>query len=253
MNYYLLGRSRTPKGPYKLAQLRELYKAGRIPEGTLCCEKGEKKWKPIGQFENITASSPSNTEDFPPVTPQPTQAVPTPSVDQSGHRGSAPWTSRSAIAGCAVFASLATVVVCLISWPFFSGSTESGGASSSGVYALTVTKSFRGDGSALKRVETIDLRKTGEFVWAFEHFVNGVKDMELEDKWDGKWEEKGETVKLTYVYKNLPELSPELNAKAKARAEGVYMFSIEPNGDLLLTGKDSETYPASEQERFVRK
>ena len=48
MNYYLLGKNKKPKGPYQLAQLRDLWKAGKIPAGTLCCEKGEDIWLPIG-------------------------------------------------------------------------------------------------------------------------------------------------------------------------------------------------------------
>ena len=54
MNYYLLGKNKKPKGPYPLARLRELWKAGKIPAGTLCCEKGGEKWLPIGNVEAIT-------------------------------------------------------------------------------------------------------------------------------------------------------------------------------------------------------
>lgn len=64
MDYYLLGKKKKPKGPYELTQLQELWKAGKIPEGTLCCEKGGKTWKPIGQFEGITKDTTSGSDVF---------------------------------------------------------------------------------------------------------------------------------------------------------------------------------------------
>ena len=54
MNYYLLGKNKKPKGPYPLARLRDLWKAGKISAGTLCCEKGGEKWLPIENVEAIT-------------------------------------------------------------------------------------------------------------------------------------------------------------------------------------------------------
>jgi hypothetical protein len=54
MNYYLLGKNKKPKGPYPLARLRDLWKAGKIPAGTLCCEKGGGEWLPIENVEAIT-------------------------------------------------------------------------------------------------------------------------------------------------------------------------------------------------------
>ena len=150
---------------------------------------------------------------------------------------------------------LSTVVAVLTFTDFFGTEEEEsrkgvGSSTLSGVYVKSVTASF--NGTALERIETIDLRKTGEFVWAYEHYMSGVKDNYLEEQWDGTWKEKGNIVELTYVFKPIPHFDAELNAKARARAEGIWRFSIEPNGDLLLIGRNSDVYSTMKQERFAR-
>ena len=162
---------------------------------------------------------------------------------------------------------LSTVVAVLAFTDFFGTEEEEsrkgvGSSTLSGVYVKSVTSSFNGNSpeladhtaksQAMKRIETIDLRKTGEFVWAYEHYMSGVKNMELEEQWDGTWKEKGNIVELTYVFKPIPHFDAELNAKARARTEGIWRFSIEPNGDLLLIGRNSEVYSIMKQERFAR-
>ncbi len=59
MSYYLLGKGKKPKGPYSESQLRQLWAAGKIPSGVLCCKKGMNRWQPIEQFGNITSGSAS--------------------------------------------------------------------------------------------------------------------------------------------------------------------------------------------------
>ena len=56
--YYLLGKNKKPKGPYKLSRLHELWEAGEIPAGTRCCMKGGENWLPIESLAEFFSDFP---------------------------------------------------------------------------------------------------------------------------------------------------------------------------------------------------